>query len=234
MNMTRPPSRRATAAAITILALLTLPTCAVPTTIGPAVTNAFTNPDTAGQRINVDENNPILLAPGLYFATHFTFFAAQAGSTTPFLAINSDLLTPNPSADIDAFTIIAVGDTFNAAPTPGTNVVQTRPFGGGAAGAFTLTQPTKVFAGVSSGSVSNVDGNAIGFITGGSVDHHNPTPTQFTPTVTGSIPTFTNPDLARTYAFNITVDIPEPATTTAAALCLLALTTARPSRRRRA
>jgi MYXO-CTERM domain-containing protein len=200
-------------------------TFAAPVTIGPAVNNTFTGIDGTGQRINIDNNNPIVLAPGTYTASQFTFFAVTAGSATqPILVKNSDLSTPNPGADIDAYSILAVGNSLNAAPTPGTNVVQNVPFGG--SNTFTLAQTTKVFAGVVSGTVDNLSSNAIGFVNGGAVDHHNPTPTQFVPTVGGGIPSFTNPDLGRIYGFSITVDnaVPEPGAITllaAAALPLL-------------
>jgi len=177
--------------------------------VGPSVDNTYNQTDSLGQRLNIDQNVPFVLAPGTYIATDFTFFATGASAlTTPFLVINSDAAVPNPSGDIDSYRIIASGTTRSVAPVAGTNTVQTVPFGGDFS--FTLTATTKVFAGVASGSADQSQGNAIGWKTGGVVDHHNPQMTQFTPTVGGTIPTFTNPDLARTYGFNITV-IPEPA-----------------------
>lgn len=150
-----------------------------------------------------------MLGPGTYNASQFDFFAVTTGTTTPFLAKNSNLADPNPSGDIDSYSIIASGNSFLAQPVAGTNAVQSVAFGG--SNTFTLTDTTKIFAGVSSGKVDNTESNAIGFIGGSSVDHHNPAPTQFTPTVGGTIPTFTNPDLGRIYGFNVTVDlVPEP------------------------
>lgn len=190
--------------------------------IGPTVTTSFTGVDSGGQRVNVDENNPIVLSAGTYTASQFSYFATSTSTnTTPFLAINSDLATPNPSGDINSFTIIAAGSTRTTAPVSGTNIVQTDVFGGGTNATFILTQATKVFAGVSSGTAgSTTDNNSIGYITSGQVDHNNPGTTAFTPTVGGNIPSFTNANLGRTYGFDITVNqiTPEPA-----ALSLLGL-----------
>jgi hypothetical protein len=181
--------------------------------IGPALNNTFTGNDTAGERINLDESNPLVLGPGTYTATLFSFFAVQTSTkTTPFLAINADAGTPNPAGDVNAFSIIAAGSTIPTGPTPVTNIVQTVLFGGGAGATFTLAQTTKVFAGVASGSADGSDGNSMGFIAGTQVDHNNPGATQFTPTAGGSLPSFTNPNLGRIYGFNVTVDAPEPGT----------------------
>jgi len=211
------------------LLCLALSSSAQAALIGPAVNNSFTSVDTAGERINLDESNPLVLGPGTYTATLFTFFAAQASTkTTPFLAINAAAGTPNPAGDIDAFSIIAAGSTIPTSPIPVNNIVQTVLFGGGAGATFTLTQTTKVFAGVASGSADGTDGNSMGFISGTQVDHNNPGLTQFTPTAGASLPSFTNPNLGRIYAFNVTVDVPEPG-----ALSLMALAAAAFLRRRR-
>jgi hypothetical protein len=197
--------------------------------IGPAVNTTFSGKDSAGERINVDESNPLVLGPGTYTASLFTFFATQASTkTTPFLAINADAGTPNPSADVNAFTIVAAGSTIPTGPTAVPNIVQTVLFGGGAAATFTLTQTTKVFAGVASGSADGTDGNSLGFIAGTQVDHNNPMDIQFTPTAGESLPSFSNPNLGRIYGFNVTVDAPEPGT-----LSLLALAATAFLRRRR-
>ena len=181
------------------------------TVIVPPMNSSYTGSDSGGQRINIDQTNPLVFSPGTYTANTFSFFAInRSTSTVPFLVVNSDPLTANPAGDIDEYKIIAVGSTITTAPLSPTNAPQTVPFGGGADATFTLTAPTKVFAAVSSG---NADINSIGFISEGSVDHSNAFNPVFTPAVGGVTQPLTNPDLGRTYGFNIEVvpGVPEPA-----------------------
>lgn len=171
----------------------------VPVGAGTSINNDAT--DSAGGRINVDQNVPRTLQPGTYVATLFNFDAGVAGDVTPFLAVR-----PN-AANTNAYVAIAVG-TPQAIAAPGQNL--SLPFGGSAT--FTLAATTQVFAGIASSTQ-----NPIPLANGAaSTDHEGggQAATSYFVTLGGNVPpdgAFSNPDLGRAYAFSIDVQlVPEP------------------------
>lgn len=161
---------------------------------GPSIPHEVV--DTAnGPRTNVDEGFSRVLSPGHYAAVDFSFAWGQAGSVTPFLA---KLVGDNQ------YQVLALGDTVTVTDTGETTVS----FGGTAG--FWLDDFTRVYAGFVNPPGSN---NPV-FVDNGTAtltDHHG-----------GSIPItsvgqlvggFSNPNLGRTYAFDVSIAlVPEPST----------------------
>ena len=157
--------------------------------------------DSAGGRINVDQGSPVTLQPGVYMATAFQFDALVAGFVTPFLATGGGAN--------NQYTVIAVSNEIPVA-TPGQD--QSAPFTG--ANTFTITAPTQVFGGIASQLQNPI---ALDNGTGANTDHEGggQAATSYLVTLGGNVPpdgTFSNPNLGRSYAFAINVElVPEPA-----------------------
>ena len=172
--------------------------------VGPGTDIPNDEVDTPGSigRINVDQGSPLMLPAGIYIATTFSFDAGQSGEVTPFLAVSADGSDPT-----DLYTAVAVGARIDV---PGPLTDQTVPFGGSAV--FTLTTPRTVYAGITSENTQNPIFLDNG--TGQNTDHEGVGQGGYTVTVGGQVPpdgTFSNPQLGRTYAFSINVEvIPEP------------------------
>ncbi len=154
--------------------------------------------DTPGQdRLNVDLLFSTL-APGTYSVSNWSlnvFDNTQPGTITPMLLTGS----------AGAYTTLWLGSAFD----PTTNGAQVA----SASGSFTLTATTEVYAGfftqgTGSGLIA-LDSSNSGAGNLSLTDHH----TAFTaPTGVGqAVGGFTNPGLARTYAFEIAA-VPEPST----------------------
>ena len=184
---------------------------------GTAIPNEAT--DSAGGRINIDPGSPTTLQPGTYIATLFRFDAGIAGDVTPFLATGGAN---------NQYTAIAVG-TPRAIAAPAQD--QSVPFGGSAT--FTVAAPTQVFAGIASQTQNPI---ALDNGTAANTDHEGGAQpaTSYLVSIGGSVPpdgAFSNPDLGRTYAFAVDVElVPEPAALSLGVLGGLGLLARRRSR----
>lgn len=198
--MSRGCSRRA--AAGMLLAVLTVVFAATASSghifdIGPGANYpGATGLDSAGARLNV-ERDPVHLDAGTYSVLSFSVNTGNAaGYVTPFLA------TGSPST----YTVVWVGDQFD----PAASGIQTDAYLPGTE-EFILAAGGNVYAGFYQSS------NLVYFANGGLTDHASNIgePTSVGQTLSG----FSNPNLTRTYAFDVAVEqVPEPAT-----LSLLAL-----------
>lgn len=166
--------------------------------VGPGTGIANDENDTAGGRINVDQGNPVTLEPGEYTATLFNFDAGVAGDVTPFLATGGAG---------NQYTVIAVGTDQTVA------VGQDQSLAFGGSNTFTITTPTQVFAGIASDTQNPI---ALDNGTGPNTDHEGggQPAGSYVITLGGTVPpdgAFSNPDLGRSYAFSVSVQlIPEP------------------------
>jgi hypothetical protein len=166
-----------------------------------------------GDRLNVDQAHPLTLTAGTYDVTDFSFNGTTAtGTVTPFLV---RLLADNSYQTV--WVGQGVAGLVGASRTDPT-------------GSFTLAGGDTLYAGFYTAGGATVAyteaaGRPPGF---GLTDHDN----AFTgPTAAGqSVDTFSNPDLARQYSFDISVAAPEPG---AFSLLALAAIPAMARRRRR-
>ena len=172
------------------------PTARAQFTIGPgtSIPNDGVDTPATGGRINVDQGNSLLLAPGTYRATRFNYDAGVSGDVAPFLAVSNGT---------NSYQVLALGNTVNV---PAVQTDQSVPFGG--SDLFTLSLPTVVYAGISS-----LQQNPI-FLdegTAANTDHDAPAGGPLsTVVVGGTIENVSNADLGRSYAFSVNVDVPEP------------------------
>lgn len=161
--------------------------------IGPGSGIPAAGVDGAGSRLNIDETVFPNLAAGTYDVLDFEYSAAPIAATNiqPFLA---ELTGAN------TYSVLWVGPTV---PSPPAGGITTIPFVPGLE-QFTLPAATDVYAGF------NTDGPNV-FFGAGLTDHNNPANFGIAP---GSIISgFTNPNLGRSYAFEINVAeavVPEP------------------------
>lgn len=154
-------------------------------TIGPGLVTP-TGAD-SGDRLNVDDTFPQVLAAGRYLVTDFRYNAtATADGVVPFLATSSGT---------DQYQLLWIGSSLSGVNATTTS---TDPVGG-----FTLGASTSVYAGF-----YTTNGGRVAFTTMGSqtTDHAG---TVNVPTGGNTIGGFSNPNLNRTYAFSITAD-PNP------------------------
>ena len=178
--------------------------------VGAGITIPNDELDGGGGRINVDTSNPLTLGPGTYTASLFNFDAGQSGDVTPFLAT----LTSG-----DLYEAIAVGADQTVS---GVMTDASVPFGGSAT--FTLTATTTIYAGIASDTQNPI---FLDNGTGPFTEHEGggQPASSYVVTLGGPVPpdgSFSNPNLARTYAFSVTV-VPEPTTFAAALLGSLVL-----------
>jgi hypothetical protein len=164
--------------------------------------------DTAnGARTNVDEGYSHILSAGRYRASDFSFAYGQSGSVTPFLA---KLIGDNQ------YQVLAVGDMVTVAGSGAMSVV----FGG--SDYFVLDAPTRIYGGivnpVGSSNPVYLDDGTTPFLT----DHNGGA--KIVSPVGQILSGFSNPNLGRTYAFAINVQmVPEPGTVGLALVGLLGL-----------
>lgn len=145
--------------------------------------------DAAGGRTNVEQTS-VVLGAGTRNVTSFVFNSGgTSGSLTPFLAVE---LSPNN------YQPVWVGPTF----TPAGTGIQTINYTAGTQ-QFTLATSANVFAGFTQTA-------PLVWLAqpGVSVTDHNTT--AMTATVGAPLGTISNPDIPRTYAFQINVGAPAP------------------------
>lgn len=179
---------RSRIALVAFTAFLSLAGSVSAVTVGAGTGIPLETVDTAGEpRTNVDESFTVVLQPGTYEVSNFSFAAGQSGNVTPFVAFANGA---------DNYRVVAVGDQQ---VIPGVTT-QTVPFAGAPRYFSVTTANTTVFGGITNVGTQNpifLDNNTVGTTT----DHDSsPTPiTRAGDVVTG----FSNANLPRTYAFAI-------------------------------
>ena len=148
------------------------------TVIGPGLVST-TGADTAGERLNIDAASQTLAA-GTYDLADFSYASTGDGNVVPFLATGGES---------NQYQLLWIGSAV--AGTNGSTATA-NPIGH-----FTLPAATPVFAGFYTA------GGRVAFIESGNTDHAG---TVAVPRGGVTIGGFSNPDLARTYAFSVAVD----------------------------
>lgn len=169
---------------------------ALSATIGAGVSIPLEGIDTAGApRTNVDLGYTAVLSPGKYAAVEFTFAYGQDGTVIPFLA---ELVGDHE------YRVLALGDEVAVTGT-GTMTVD---FGGDAV--FDIDDPTRIYAGITNPPGAD---NPVYLDNGtATLTDHDGSPTLIT-SVGQLVGNFSNPNLGRTYAFEISLRlVPEPST----------------------
>ncbi|MFT7513608.1 MAG: hypothetical protein ACI9QL_002822 [Candidatus Omnitrophota bacterium] len=158
----------------------------------------------SGDRLNVDQAYGRQLSAGVYTIDQFSYFGTAAtGTVTPFLAL---------STGVDSYDVAWVGDPVasqNGLVTDAPNQLFAVPTDGRYLPGFFTTGGRVAFS-----PTSNNDPYAL-------TDHQG----AFTdPTTGSSLAGFSNPDLKRRYAFDLTLSaIPEPSSVSLILLGLLVL-----------
>jgi hypothetical protein len=180
------------------------------TRVGPGLV-ATTGVD-SGERLNIDISGAMTLAPGLYSLESFTFNGTSAtGSVTPFLARSTGGSGVGQTYEI-LWQGSAVGSELG---TVSADLLDEIFFG---------TAET-VYAGFFTEAGGRVAHNGFG-----STEHNN---AFGIPTGIGSVLTgWSNPDLARTYAFSLILTVPEPGRGSAILLAAFSLVLVRRRPRR--
>lgn len=158
------------------------------TLVGAGAAAGGTLADSAGGRTNVDRTFKYLPA-GTYNVNDFNFNGVSTvGTVQPFLStLGGTQFTPVWAGSAGA----AVTGTNTVTYTPGSQQ-------------FTLAVPMRIYSGFA------MTGTAVGYANGGVTDH-NGAPA-LTPTVGTALPTFSNPNLGRTYSAGINVTSANPLT----------------------
>lgn len=187
---------------LAVAAVAPLATAAHATVIGPGAGITTNTLDSGGTRTNIDLYFAATLAAGNYTATNFSFEAGAAGDVQPFLAILSSGTAGSSNA---VYKVIAVGSDNNITSSAGYGL---HSVAFGPADTFTIpTGGEQVFAGFT-GTTGN---NPVPLLNGTGADAHNPPAFPNSDFVVGNtLPSFSYSDLAREYAFAITVAAPEP------------------------
>jgi hypothetical protein len=157
--------------------------------VGPGVGIVHETLDTlnGGPRTNVDQTFTLTLDPGVYVVGDWEYGWGRAGSVIPFAAL---------ATGADAYQAIALGNQVDLTGTGNSS----SPFG--RSNTFVLTAPTTIHAGITNPAGSDnpifLDNN-----TTATTDHDG----SVSPVVLGqAVDGFSNPNLARAYAFALNID----------------------------
>ena len=183
------------------------------------------NGSTNEMRQNINITDTVVLQPGIYIATSWSYNAAPDATNGATQPVFPFLTAVNGPAN---HTVLAFGATIDTEPGVNSGVAF-----GGANNIFTLLVPTTIAAGVQNTNANSVQNSILTDTGFGFTDHANSLNVDEASSVGATLDSFGHANLARTYGFSIEVEpIPEPSTLVLGLLALLGLMGAALRRRR--